>query len=170
MQKNPAHLTQLKNESFKCSEIDEDNDDDEHTWKNQPAEWTDDVRMKALFAAFRNRDLNPLFYDNKLKFWKETIASYCAEKELLQFDLTQLASCFMRKGIKPKCLELVLNEMIKDKVMLTRDEVLKPKPGLIKNIFNKLIWSPLSWSTSYLLRQTNVYKSSDSPSKTPYTF
>jgi charged multivesicular body protein 7 len=140
-------------------------DEDEYLWNAQPDEWFDDVRMNALFAPFRNRDLNPLFYDNKIKFWKEVIMSYCNEKEILQFDLNQLENFFIRKGIKPKCLELVLNEMLKEMSILTREDALKPKAGLLKNVFNKLIWSPIAWSTSYLIKATPL-NSFVSPNKT----
>jgi hypothetical protein len=161
MQNNPT-ISQLKqnNETFYNEFI----DDDENSWYSRPDEWNDDVRMNALFTAFRNRDLNPLFYDSKLKFWKETILSYCNEKELMQFDLSHLESCFMRKGKKPKCLDLVLSELMKEKTLVTRDEALKPKPGLIKNILNKFIWSPLSFTTSYILKQANLTPMNDSKS------
>ena len=144
----------------------EENLGNDTTWNTQPKEWHDDVRMNALFTAFRNRDLNPLFYDSKLKFWKETILSYCKEKELMQFDLSHLECCFMRKGKKPKCLEMVLSEMMKERMFVSRDEALKPKPGLIKNIFNKLVWSPLSWSTSFILKQANFSNINENLSST----
>ena len=121
-------------------------------WLNKPADWSDDVRMNALFAPFRNRDLNPLHYDNKLKFWKQVITSYCHEKQIFEFNLNQLENFFQRKNIKPKCLELVVSEMLKEKTLFTREDVLKPREGLIRNVFNKLVWSPLAWSTSYLLK------------------
>lgn len=85
--------------------------------------------MNALFAPFRKRDLNPLHYDNKLKFWKEQINSYCKEKEIIQVDLKSLEGFFIRKKIKPKCLDLVLNEMIKEGHFKTSQDVLKPKLG-----------------------------------------
>jgi hypothetical protein len=123
-------------------------------WRSKPAEWSDDVRMNALFAPFRNRDLNPLHYDNKLKFWKELISSYCKEKNIIQFDLSRIESSFVRQNAKPKCLELVLNEMTKDGALITKEEALAPKKGILQNAFNKLVWSPLAWSTSYLIKQT----------------
>ena len=91
--------------------------------------------MNALFAPFRKRDLNPLHYDNKMKFWKELIAAYCKEKQIIQVDIVSLECFFSRKKIKPKCLEPVLNELIKDGSFKTQSEILKPKPG--KNSLNK---------------------------------
>jgi len=147
---------------------DSDNDDDceESNWKSKPDFWSDDVRMNALFAPFRNRDLNPLHYDNKLKFWKQAVSSYCKENQLIQFDLNLIVTSFKRKNLKPKCLDLVINEMIKDATIKTIDDALKPKPGLIQNIFNKVVWSPLAWSTTYVLSQTPLNFLITSPTKT----
>lgn len=85
--------------------------------------------MNALFAPFRRRDLNPLHYDNKMKFWKEQISAYCKEKQLLQVNLKTLEACFVRKRIKPKCLEAVFAQMVTDGVFKTRADTLKPKLG-----------------------------------------
>jgi hypothetical protein len=95
----------------------------------RPDVWSDDTRMNALFAPFRKRDLNPLHYDNKLKFWKEQILAYCNENEIIQIDLKTLENCFMRQKRKPKCLETVLAKMITDGNFQTRNELLRPKIG-----------------------------------------
>ena len=130
------------------------NDVDRLHWKSRPECWGDDTRMNALFAPFRSRDLNPLHYDNKLQFWKNSVASFCKENQIIQLDQIQLENGFKRKNIKPKCLEIVLNEMNRDGSIKSVNEALKPKAGLIQNIFNKVVWSPLAWSTSYVLSQT----------------
>ena len=139
------------------TENEEDEEGDEPrvpNWRSQPATWSDDTRMNALFAPFRRRDLNPLHYDNKMKFWKEAISSYCKENDIIQFETKHLESCFLRKNIKPKCLELVLSELTLAGTFKTRDEALKPKVGFVKTIFNKVVWSPLTWSTGYIFKQT----------------
>jgi hypothetical protein len=150
--KNSIQNTSLSNNSF--------NETINDIWLSKPADWSDDVRMNALFAPFRNRDLNPLHYDNKLKFWKQVITSYCNEKKILEFNLNQLEHFFQRKNIKPKCFELVVSEMLKEKTLSTREDILKPRQGLIKNVFNKLVWSPLAWSTSYILKPLTYTSSS----------
>lgn len=170
MQINNTKFTRPSSESFAALDVNVDDDLDEGaaatmSWKSQPTAWNDDVRMNALFAAFRNRDLNPLFYDNKLHFWKETIYAYCLEKELLQVDLPLLEACLSRHGKKPKCLDVVLAEMLKDKTFLTRGDALQPKPGLVKSMFNKMIWSPLAWSAGFLLRQSATDSVASSPVK-----
>lgn len=165
---SPQNLnrTNFNNDSVCYTDSD---DEDDLKWKSRPVVWVDDVRMNALFAPFRNRDLNPLHYDNKLKFWKESILNYCREKQIIQFDLAYLENAFRRKNIKPKCLELVLNELAKEKSISTRDEVLKPKPGLIQNIFTKLVWSPLAWSTSYLFKSVVSYNSTSTSTTSYYS-
>ncbi|CAF0814700.1 unnamed protein product [Brachionus calyciflorus] len=147
---NNDQLNASNNESIYYIE-----DEEEILWKSRPDEWSDDVRMNALFAPFRNRDLNPLHYDNKIKFWKQVIVSFCDEKKKIQFDQKKLENYFIRKGKKPKCLELVINELHREKSILTSQEFLKPKSGILVSMFNKLVWSPISWSTSYLFKASN---------------
>lgn len=128
--------------------------------------------MNALFAPFRNRDLNPLHYDNKLKFWKELIVAYAREKQIIQLDVRTCESWFLRKGIKPKCIELAIGELAKEKHIQTREDALKPvSHGFIHSVFNKLVWQPLSWSTSYFFKSTitstsSTLSSSSSPNQT----
>lgn len=149
---SPYRTTNELNFSVQNDSVYDIDEDDEIEWLNRPDEWNDDVRMNALFAPFRNRDINPLHYDNKLKFWKQVITSICVEKQILQFDQKKLENMFIRKGKRPKCLELVINELLKESTIITKEECLKPKTGMLTNIFNKLLWSPLSWSTSYFFK------------------
>ena len=131
------------------------------TW--QPAEWSDDVRMNALFAPFRNRDLNPLHYDNKLKFWKELVLVYCRANDIVEIDARSAEHWFLRKNVKPKCLDLVLSELVKEKRIVSKTDALKPvAQGLIQNVFNRLIWTPITWSTGYFFRSSS---SSSSPNQ-----
>lgn len=154
------------------NEDEDDYDSNQQTnWKSRPTIWSDDTRMNALFAPFRKRDLNPLHYDNKMKFWRELITAYCKEKQILQVDIHSLEGFFSRKKIKPKCLEPVLNELIKEGSFKTQSEILKPRPGILQNVINKCIWSPLVWSTSYILNKTAIssyipYRSSSTPNLT----
>lgn len=136
--------------------------DDE--FKGLPECWSDDVRMNALFAPFRTRALNPLHYDNKIKFWKELILTYCNEKQMIEFDVKLLEDKFKRKGVKPKCLELVIAELAKEKVLATREEIVKPKSNFVQNIFNKYVWSSVSWTASYFSR-TNDQQSTTTITK-----
>ncbi|RNA30539.1 charged multivesicular body 7 [Brachionus plicatilis] len=161
-QTSPYRTTDQLNFTLQNDSVYDIDEDDDIEWLTRPDEWNDDVRMNALFAPFRNRDINPLHYDNKIKFWKQTILSICTEKQIFQFDQKKLENLFTRKGKKPKCLELVINELLSEKSICTREECLKPKTGMLANMLNKLVWSPLSWSASYFFRASNSNGNSSS--------
>lgn len=150
-QNSPYRATDHLNFSTQSDSFYEIDEDDETEWLNRPDEWNDDVRMNALFAPFRNRAINPLHYDNKIKFWKQAIISICTEKQIIQFDQKKMENLFIRKGKKPKCLELVINELVRERIICTSEDCLKQKNGLLTNMFN-MIWSPFSWSSSYFFR------------------
>jgi hypothetical protein len=123
-------------------------------WKNRPEVWSDDVRMKALFAPFRSRDYNPLHYDAKLKFWKESIISYLNDCQIMQFDMETLERAFKRNNLCPKCLELPLEELIKDKKLQTYQDLFKNKTGnILTNVFSHYIWPSIVWPANYLFNK-----------------
>lgn len=164
MKSNRLRSYRSKEDTIEYIDEDLDEDDEEDDEKEEkrdrwrpPDVWSDDVRMNALFAPFRSRNLNPLHYDNKLKFWKDLIIDYCKQNDIVEIDSHTAAHWFIRKSIKPKCLDLVISELSKEKKLVARDEALKPvaASGIIHNVFNKLIWTPLSWSTSYLFRSAS---------------
>lgn len=148
---SPYRTTDHLNFSTQSDSFYEIDEDDEIEWLNRPDEWNDDVRMNALFAPFRNRAINPLHYDNKIKFWKQAIILICTEKQIVQFDQKKLENLFLRKGKKPKCLELVINELVKEKIICSGEDCLKQKNGMLTSMFN-MLWSPLSWSTNYFFK------------------
>lgn len=174
---NTSHLYRNKSNSFQTfnenhenliDNEDSDLENDNYSWKSRPVVWSDDTRMNALFAPFRKRDLNPLHYDNKMKFWKETIINLCKENKIIQVDVPLLENFFTRNKIKPKCLESVMNELQASGSFKTRSDALKPKLGLIQNVINKCIWSPLAWSTNFILEKTAIksyipYRSNSTP-------
>lgn len=177
---NTSHLPHRKSNKFESfnnynsnltDNEDSDLEQESFTWKSKPAIWSDDTRMNALFAPFRKRDLNALHYDNKMKFWKEAITSFCKENQIIQLDMPTLESYFIRKKIKPKCLEAVMAELLTEGSFKTRSDALKPKLGVIQNVINKCIWSPLAWSTNFILEKTAIssyipYRSSSTPNLT----
>lgn len=137
-----------------------------------PDVWSDDVRMNALFAPFRSRELNPLHYDNKLKFWKEQLVDYCRRNGVLELDVRTAEQWFVRKQVKPRCLELAVAELARERVVVTRDDALRPVPasaahGLVQAVFTRLVWTPLSWSASYLFRSATAASSTTAPTDSP---
>ena len=122
------------------------------TWKSRPEEWENDERMNALFSPFRNRDLNPLHYDGKLNFWTKTINLFAHEFELMKLNQKTLEDIFIRKGVKPKCFDIVLENLQKERKVLSRHDFIKQQQqqGWVSYAFDKLVWSPLTWTTKYL--------------------
>lgn len=81
--------------------------------EEKPKFWDDDIKMDAWFAPFRNRDLNPLNYDNKMDFWKYNIKFFCERTHSCVFNLAQMKRFFQRNGKFPCCLPLVFETMLK---------------------------------------------------------
>ena len=80
-----------------------------------------------------------------------------------------LGEVFIRKGSKPKCLGLVLEILQKENKILTKQDYLKKQQeqvqGWVSFAFNKLIWSPLTWTTKYIVN-TAASNSTSSSSNT----
>lgn len=81
--------------------------------EEKPKFWDDDLKMDAWFAPFRNRDLNPLNYDNKMMFWKSSVDYFCTQTKQCYFNLNDLKRFFIRNDKIPSCLAAVLEEMIR---------------------------------------------------------
>lgn len=96
------NLFDLEIDSVTCAELPKD---------FFPEDWKDNVRMDVLFAPFRPRDLNPLNFDNKMKFWKQLIQKYCDQKGSAAISLAELRTAFKRANKRPYALEAVLDEM-----------------------------------------------------------
>ena len=123
------------------------------SWDRLPSDWDNDERMDALFSFFKDRDLNPVHYDAKMKFWSETIINYCEDYGLLQIDMSTIISRFRRKGKTPKCLGRIFEELIKqNRLISTNDYVYSQQSSWIAWTFNKLS-SPI---TSLITSKTPI--------------
>ena len=114
-----------------------------------PNEWSDDERMGVLLAPFRPRALNEINYVNKLTFWKNLITKYCCdEKESASISIGELKCAFKRNNIKPSCLSVVIDEMMKlGKIQQTSKFMEAPQPtwrGWVQNKFSKTFTWPVS--------------------------
>lgn len=96
------------------------------SWERLPSDWQNDERMDALFSFFKDRDLNPIHYDAKMKFWSETIINFCQDHSLLQIDLATMVSIFRRKGKTPKCLDKTFEELIKQNRLISKNDYMSP--------------------------------------------
>ncbi|CAF1995500.1 unnamed protein product [Rotaria magnacalcarata] len=114
------------------------------SWDRLPSDWHNDERMDALFAFFKDRELNPVHYDAKMKFWSETIINYCEDHGILQIDISTIVSRFRRKGKTPKCLDKIFEELIKQRRLIsTNDFTYSQQSSWASWTFNKLT-SPLT--------------------------
>ncbi|KAL3201332.1 hypothetical protein MRX96_042934 [Rhipicephalus microplus] len=78
-----------------------------------PVCWKDDVRMRALFAEFRPKELNPEGWQDKMDFWVSLILQWSRETRTPVFSASDVAIAFERKRSQPACLRTVLSHMKK---------------------------------------------------------
>lgn len=70
-----------------------------------------DQRLTVLMGPFKNREVNEVNYDNKIKFWKYSITEECNRRHQCQFSVDQLKTWFVYKGRSPVCLLTVVEDM-----------------------------------------------------------
>lgn len=112
-----------------------------------PLCWQDDERMDNLFAPFREKCVNPVNYESKMKFWKNLIQEYCTVKGNPIVTVGELRSAFHRNGKKPFCIETVLVELITDGLAKTKSQFMEA-PLLTWSgwAMHKLVKTPIRWS------------------------
>ena len=74
-------------------------------------EWSDDERMKVMFAPLRSKELNPESWNSKIQFWSSLIKKHCEGSRQCSFTIRQLETVFARDGVSPHCLAQVLTEL-----------------------------------------------------------
>lgn len=118
-------------------------------WSRLPIDWQNDERMDALFSLFKDRELNPAHYDAKMKFWSETIISFCEDHSILQIDMPTISTRFRRKGKTPKCLDRVFEELLKQNRLMTSATFHNiQSSSWVSWTFNKLASPLTSWMTT----------------------
>lgn len=75
------------------------------------AELQNDERANVLYSPFRIKTLNPSSWTDKMNFWQKFLKEVASEEKILIFDVHKLPQMFERKGIIPKCLPTVLDEL-----------------------------------------------------------
>ena len=53
-------------------------------------DWEDCDRIKFLYGPFREKSVNPVSYDEKMKFWQETIEKYLEVKQTFRFNVKDM--------------------------------------------------------------------------------
>ncbi|KAF8768119.1 Charged multivesicular body protein 7 like protein [Argiope bruennichi] len=84
-----------------------------------PIDWNDDIRMNFLFSPFRERSVNPEGYDAKINFWINTIQDLCMKSQCPVISNTALCAAFDRKNRQPVCLDIVLENMMRESSQLS---------------------------------------------------
>ncbi|XP_055309246.1 charged multivesicular body protein 7 isoform X2 [Sitodiplosis mosellana] len=104
--------------------------------------------MENLFAPFRDKSVNPLNFETKMKFWKNLIQEYCMTKGNPTISLGELRTAFQRKGKKPYCLDTVLEELLlADNLVKAKTQFMLETPILSWAgwAVSKLVKAPLRW-------------------------
>ncbi|CAI5442364.1 unnamed protein product [Caenorhabditis angaria] len=87
-----------------------------------PDVWNDDVTMHGLLSVIKERSVNKVDYDRKVKFWSETIFDSCIGERNAVFDLVSLKKRFRRGDRVPASLPVVLEYMKKNNEIQTLNE------------------------------------------------
>lgn len=83
----------------------------------KPDVWDDDTRMNVLFSPFREKNLNPSSWNQKMKFWIQIIEDEHKLTNKCIIEGKSLPQMFKRKGKIPTCIETVLSEMLRYSVL-----------------------------------------------------
>lgn len=107
-------------------------------------------RITVLMAPFKNRSVNEVNYDNKMKFWKNTIISECDHRHHCSFSINDLKTWFLFKGRSPLCLLTVVEDMFREGIIKSQSNFEQITSQNNSNwstwAVNTLVKSPLSWS------------------------
>lgn len=109
--------------------------------------WDSDERMSGLMSMFKKRDVNPIEYDAKMRFWSDLIISSSSALRNPIFTVKQLSARFRRRDRVPAGLETVLREMISRGSVVPAAEYVKSlgQQGWISWSVDVLLKRPLSW-------------------------
>ncbi|XP_045190539.2 charged multivesicular body protein 7-like [Mercenaria mercenaria] len=119
-----------------------------------PKDWEDDLKMTVMFSPFRDKNLNPKSWDQKVKFWSELILEDCVQSKQAIVDVVQLKEKFRRKGKSPSGLETVIQEMIsKGQLKRLSDIEISNTEGWLSWGYSKLVKKPIGWSMKWLSGQ-----------------
>jgi len=126
---------------------------------NFPPELEDDEQAAVLYSPFREKSLNPRSWIRKMTFWQTFLLNIATKEGIVSFDMKTLPLMFERKGMTPKCLPLVVEDLKRNGKLKTYDEYNKTQSWLSWG-FNSLVKQPLLWSASHLLgspKKTDIF-------------
>lgn len=122
-----------------------------------PECWKDEKRLNVLFAPIRPRSVNPQDWDSKYNFWKNLISAYCCHCKVYSFKISDLQNAFKNNGRVPSCLEVVVEEMLKNGECVLKNVFLQTTPGTWgKWVADTFVKKPILWSFNSLKNSLNV--------------
>lgn len=123
-----------------------------------PSCWQDEARVQVLLAPFRDRSVNPENYDSKMKFWQDNIREYCFFKGKANFCKQELQDIFTKGQRVPCCLDSVLDEMQRLKLLrLRKDYEYDPANGWTGWAVNSFLKKPLNWGFNKIKKQLGAH-------------
>ncbi|XP_013786710.1 charged multivesicular body protein 7-like [Limulus polyphemus] len=118
-----------------------------------PSCWEDDVRMNLLFSSFRNKEVNPKGWTDKMMFWTSLILKWNKLSKSATFSLHKLNMVFQRNGQIPQCLDIVLEEMKRQGQIQSLDNFIfeNQRKTWLNRGADLLIRKPIRWGLNLLL-------------------
>ncbi|XP_059148325.1 charged multivesicular body protein 7-like isoform X2 [Physella acuta] len=120
-----------------------------------PHQLLDEREASVLYSPFREKSLNIQSWNRKMTFWTNALFQLLKERKIITFNINLLQTHFERKGIKPKCLSTVLEELVRSKKIKKLDDFKKGSSWLSWG-FNTLLKQPFSWGLSHLMGPSDV--------------
>lgn len=112
-----------------------------------PECWWDNDRMNALFAPFRNKNVNSEDWNSKLQFWTKFITDWGISNNICSFNIVDLKKAFKRDGRAPGCIQTVVEEMFKSGELQTMDRFMQtPQETWSGWAIDLLVKKPIYWS------------------------
>ncbi|CAA92759.1 CHMP7 winged helix domain-containing protein [Caenorhabditis elegans] len=87
-----------------------------------PSEWQDDLKMNGLMSVMKERHVNKVDYDRKLRFWTDAIYGSCIGEKNATFNLLELKKRFRRNDRVPASLDVILDHLKKKGDVITIGE------------------------------------------------
>lgn len=104
--------------------------------------------MSSYLTTFRPRQVNENHWDNKMTFWKQMIENYCDFKGSANFSIEELKMNFKRNGTSPYCLQTVVNQMLSESNVISKDDFMQKPKSWTGWAVDSLLVRPLGWGFS----------------------
>ncbi|KAK3770068.1 hypothetical protein RRG08_043224 [Elysia crispata] len=113
-------------------------------------ELADDRQASVLYSPFREKSLNPLSWNRKMKFWESLLLKTFMEQRVISFESSKLPEMFERNGLTPKCLATVVEQM-KSCGQLQPISHYQKNTSWLAWGFNTLVKQPVFWGVTQLI-------------------